>query len=619
MAELGLEQTGTVEEPRRRFSSFIQEESNNEDYQTRFEELEAKHSKPALNVTAATPSGSQGASVMQSPMPVDAFETPQPFATYPTTSLATIMDRVRKWGFKYDGGRDPLSLIERVEELAEVYEVNRDLLPRAMPELLKEKALTWFRSNNRDWRQWEDFKRDFLRFFLNSRYHETLDDEIRRSVQQQNEKFKDYVLALQSLMRHANYTSEQKLTRIYRNSRSEFQWYVKRSEFTTLEELRALDQVIGPELEPYAFAYLDDIIVISATLQEHVQHLSEVFRRLRQANLRINSEKCEFFKKQLKYLGHVVIEKGIHTDPENVAAIKELTPPTNIRELRRFLRINSWYRRFVPDFSKVAHALTSMLKTGHKWKWNDEQQTAFEALKNALTEAPVLAFPDFTQKFTLQIDASDYRLGAVLTQEIEGTERVIAYASRRLNKAELNYSPTEKECLAIVWAIRKMRPYLEGYTFTVTTDHLALKWLSKIESPSGRIARWALELQQYSFDVQYRKGKLNVVADALSRQPQETLLGSMTAGGVAVEYKWLKDKMAEVEKSPQKFPDFVIENDSIHVRGAPTLECGNLQKEHHLKTETSSHNLNEHVQIAINHSIVTYSNRYERHRYAQLY
>ncbi|XP_017466340.1 PREDICTED: uncharacterized protein LOC108359149 [Rhagoletis zephyria] len=276
MAEFGLEQTGTVEELRRRFSSFIQEESNNEDYQTRFEELEAKHSKPALNVTAATPSGSQGASVMQSPMPVDAFETPQPYATYPTTSLATIMDRVRKWGFKYDGGRDPLSFIERVEELAEVYEVNRDLLPRAMPELLKEKALTWFRSNNRNWRQWEDFKRDFLRFFLNSRYHETLDDEIRRRVQQPNEKFKDYVLALQSLMRHANYTSEQKLTRIYRNSRSEFQWYVKRSEFTTLEGLVSLAEDmenIPPVREPQRAAART-----TPRVTERYQHMRELPR-----------------------------------------------------------------------------------------------------------------------------------------------------------------------------------------------------------------------------------------------------------------------------------------------------------------------------------------------------
>ncbi|XP_067620077.1 uncharacterized protein [Eurosta solidaginis] len=329
---------------------------------------------------------------------------------------------------------------------------------------------------------------------------------------------------------------------------------------------RALDHVIGPELEPYAFAYLDDIIITSKTLEEHIRHLAEVFQRLRGANLKINPEKCEFFKKSLKYLGHVVSEEGIHTDPDKIAAIKELTPPNNLRELRRFLGVVSWYRRFVSDFSQVSHPLTSMLKKGRKWKWSQEQQSAFEALKAALTQAPVLACPDFSKKFCLQTDASDFGLGAVLTQGSDSEERVIAYASRRLNKAETNYSPTEKECLAIVWAIRKMRPYLEGYTFTVITDHLALKWLNAIDSPTGRIARWALELQQYSFDVQYRKGKLNVVADALSRQPMDEQLATLTVEQGKDECKWLKAKITEVRKAPEKFPDYVIEDGKLYRR-----------------------------------------------------
>lgn len=260
----------------------------------------------------------------------------------------------------------------------------------------------------------------------------------------------------------------------------------------------------------------------------------------------------------------MVSEEGIHTDPDKIAAIKELTPPTNTRELRRFLGIASWYRRFVPDFSHIAHPLTSLLKKGSRWKWGNEQQAAFEKLRSALTEAPVLACPDFSQHFTLQTDASDFGLGAVLTQELDGTERVIAYASRRLNKAEQNYSATEKECLAIVWAIRKMRPYLEGYAFTVITDHLSLKWLNAIESPSGRIARWALELQQHTFDVKYRKGKLNVVADALSRQPQDVQLNLLVQDKEARACKWLTEKMAEVKRTPEKFPDYTIVNEELY-------------------------------------------------------
>ncbi|XP_036347166.1 uncharacterized protein LOC118756514 [Rhagoletis pomonella] len=160
---------------------------------------------------------------------------------------------------------------------------------------------------------------------------------------------------------------------------------------------RALDQVIGPEMEPHAFAYLDDIIVIGSTFEEHVQNLREVLSRLQRANLRINPEKCDFFKKELRYLGHVVSEKGIHTDPEKVAAIRELKPPSNVKEVRQYLGIASWYRRFVPDFATLSQPLTALLKKGKHWKWGVEQQEAFDTLKRKLTEAPVLACPDFKE------------------------------------------------------------------------------------------------------------------------------------------------------------------------------------------------------------------------------
>ncbi|KAM8702049.1 hypothetical protein ACLKA7_001964 [Drosophila subpalustris] len=325
---------------------------------------------------------------------------------------------------------------------------------------------------------------------------------------------------------------------------------------------RALDSVIGPDMEPYAFAYLDDIIVSGASLEEHVRNLGEVLRRLRQANLRLNRAKCKFFRRSLVYLGHVISGEGIHTDPDKIAAVRELQPPATCRELRRCLGIASWYRRFVPNFADIVQPMSLLLKKGQKWEWKPEQQAAFEELKARLTEAPVLACPDFSEKFVLQTDASDCGLGAVLTQQHQGAERVIAYVSRRLVKAEENYSATEKECLAIVWAIRKLRCYLEGYRFDVVTDHLALKWLNSIDNPTGRIARWALELQQYQFDIHYRRGKQNVVADALSRQPLEVTL--QIAKEEEPSCKWITRLTKRIREAPDRFPDFTIEGSQVY-------------------------------------------------------
>ncbi|XP_036345727.1 uncharacterized protein LOC118754970, partial [Rhagoletis pomonella] len=601
----------------------------------------------------------------------------------PTVTFAPIIDQVRKWLVKYDGGRDPLAFAERLEELADVYALNVDLLPKTMPELLSGTALQWYRNNNEHWSTWHSFKRDFLNFFLPAQYFERLEDDIRQRRQRPREKFKDYVIAIQNLMRRAAYSNEQRLERIFRNSHADYLLYIKRRDFNTLPELlalaeeyegiqesrrrapetarreivrhvgddtimsppqprqafqqrppprmdqhhreapeysagqpiilsqergrlyalislggapaeavidtgasrsfvsasvaeqleqkkeapykrrrsareninriehedlnhedeaarirdflaeelqkfetisgvatvgehriimtderpikqryfprnpamqsvidteidellkkgciepsrsphsapivlarkkngkwrlcvdyrqlnarsvpdayplpriqhildklrqakyissldlkngywqiplepksrpytaftvpgrglfqwrvmpfglhsapatfqRALDQVIGPEMEPYAFAYLDDIIVIGSTFDEHVEHLRAVLRRLQRAIVCINSEKCDFFKRELRYLGHVISDKGIHTDPDKVAAIKELKPPTNVKEVRRYLGIASWYRRFVPDFAALSQPLTALLKKGKHWRHTGE-------------------------------------------------------------------------------------------------------------------------------------------------------------------------------------------------------------------------------------------------------
>ncbi|XP_033236139.1 uncharacterized protein [Drosophila pseudoobscura] len=294
-----------------------------------------------------------------------------------------------------------------------------------------------------------------------------------------------------------------------------------------------------------------------------MRHLGTVLQRLRKANLRLNKDKCSFFKRRLKYLGHVISGNGIHTDPDKIAAVRNLKPPAGVKELRRCIGMASWYRRFVPNFSEIVEPMTALLRKDRQWKWSEEQEKAFEELKIRLTEAPVLACPDFSEKFSLQTDASEQGLGAVLTQKIRDEERVIAYASRRLSKAEENYSVTEKECLAIVWSIRKLRCYLEGYRFDVITDHLALKWINSIDNPTGRIARWALELQQYQFDIRYRRGKQNVVADALSRQPLELLHQALEEES---QCKWIRKMLARIRQQPGKYEDYRSESGQLYRR-----------------------------------------------------
>jgi hypothetical protein len=259
---------------------------------------------------------------------------------------------------------------------------------------------------------------------------------------------------------------------------------------------------------------------------------------------------------------------GIRTDPEKVAAIQQLTTPKTPRQVRRFLGMASWYRRFIPDFSRVAAPLNRLLRKGVRWEWTTEQDAAFDTLKDSLSAAPVLACPNFGKPFVLQTDAADTGLGVALTQYIDGGNHVITYASRSLTKPEQAYSTTEKECLAVVWGIEKMRPYLEGYRFTVLTDHQSLKWLQAIKNPTGRLARWAIFLQQHDFDIRYRKGVLNRVADALSRQPaaakDETTPEDLFTLEDAPGCNWYSKMRREVEKNPAAYPDNYIQGDRLH-------------------------------------------------------
>ncbi|GFX66251.1 transposon Tf2-9 polyprotein [Trichonephila clavipes] len=227
--------------------------------------------------------------------------------------------------------------------------------------------------------------------------------------------------------------------------------------------------------------------------------------------------KCHFASSRVKYLGFWITQKGIEVDPEKVASILDIPPPKNVKELQSFLQTCSWFRRYIQDFAKISRPLSYLTKKKVKWQWGFDQQNAFQTLKNSLTTPPVLKQADGTKPYIIRTDASNYALGAVLLQGEGSDEHPIEYASRLLTPAERNYSTTEREALAVVWALKKFRGYIEGTEITVASDHQPLKWLLNLKSPTGRLARWALEIQSFNLKVQYIPGKANVVADMLSR------------------------------------------------------------------------------------------------------
>ena len=221
---------------------------------------------------------------------------------------------------------------------------------------------------------------------------------------------------------------------------------------------RLLDRLITPEFEPHAFAYLDDIIIVSETFKEHTYWLEKVLDAILKAGLTVNREKSEFGCSQVRYLGYLVDRTGMHPDPEKVEPITSYPAPNTLRKLRRFLGMVSWYRRFIKDFAAKAEPLYRLLKKNRRYTWENEQEQAFQELKNALITARTLSRPDFSLPFVLQTDASSTGLGAVLTQVQNGEEHVIAFASRSMQGAEKNYTVTEQECLAVIWAVEKFRP-----------------------------------------------------------------------------------------------------------------------------------------------------------------
>ncbi|GBN05495.1 Retrovirus-related Pol polyprotein from transposon 297 [Araneus ventricosus] len=264
------------------------------------------------------------------------------------------------------------------------------------------------------------------------------------------------------------------------------------------------------------FSTLD--LKIGRTFQEHLNNIRKVFQRLQKANLKLSPKKCRFFRKEVSYLGHIISAYGVKTDPEKTKALVDWPRPETVHDLRSFLGLCTYYRRFVRNFSAIARPLHKLTEARSNFNWTEECEKSFNSLKQALITSPVLTYPRTDKEFILDTDASNEGIGAVLSQKIGNEEYVIAYFSKSMGKPERNYCVTRKELLAIVKSIEHFHYYLYGRKFLLRTDHASFRWLLNFREPEGQIARWIQRLQEYDFEIQHRKGTSHGNADALFRR-----------------------------------------------------------------------------------------------------
>ena len=265
--------------------------------------------------------------------------------------------------------------------------------------------------------------------------------------------------------------------------------------------------------------YIDDIIIFSKTYDEHLIRLQAVFERLRIAGLTLKPDKCHFMRTKILYLGHIISNAGQEPDPEKIRAVLNFPTPNTLKDIRAFVALCSYYRKFIRDFAKIASPLTQLTRKDVPFQWKTNQIEAFECLKRKISSAPVLAHYDHTLETQLRTDASDVGLGAIILQKHEKKWKPVAFASRQIRGAELNYPVSDKECLAIIYAIEKFRHYLEGIKFEIVTDHCALCFLKSKTKLPPRLMRYALTLQSFEFNITYKSGKVHADADCLSRYP----------------------------------------------------------------------------------------------------
>lgn len=304
---------------------------------------------------------------------------------------------------------------------------------------------------------------------------------------------------------------------------------------------RMIDDVLKELIGKICYVYIDDIIIYSKTIEDHLKDVETIFSKLHEAGLKVNLEKTHFLNTSVEFLGFLVTSDGILPNPHKVRAIEAILPPSTLKELKSFLGLTSYYRRFIQDYAKIAKPLTNMtrgelsqVRANQSKKvaieLNDEGLKAFQTLKKLLTSAEVLAFPDFDKPFNLTTDASDYAIGAVLSQGEPGKDRPISFISRSLSRTEEGYATNEKELRAIVWALDNLRNYLYGAKkIRIYTDHQPLTYTLSNKNYNAKLKRWKARIEEYNYELIYTPGKSNFVADALSRLP--TQVNNLSSSG----------------------------------------------------------------------------------------
>lgn len=346
------------------------------------------------------------------------------------------------------------------------------------------------------------------------------------------------------------------------------------------------------------FLYMDDIVVIGKSINHHIKNLTKVFHTCRKFNLKINPSKCQFFRHEVTYLGHKCTSAGILPDNSKLDSVANYPIPKNKDEVKRLVAFANFYRRFIQDFSVTCKVLNNLTRKSTEFVWTNKCQKAFEKLKTALINPPVLAYPDFNRPFILTVDASKQGCGAVLSQNWDGNDLPIAFASKAFTIAESKKAPIEFELIAINWSIKHFRAYLYGTRFLVRSDHKPLVYLYSLKDPSSRLTRLRLELEEYDFIIEHIKGKENVVADALSRisfkNIQETANEiNPTINVHAITRSMNRKANKIVEKSPRHEIKEMPENVRIY-------EALNMNEDKHIPTLMCDENKsNQTGQISI--------------------
>ena len=276
-------------------------------------------------------------------------------------------------------------------------------------------------------------------------------------------------------------------------------------------------------LDDFCSFYMDDIVVWSKSLDEHIRHINQLFERIRKHKLKLSLKKSQFMKAESNHLGFIVSPEGVRPDPLKVESIRTLAPPTNVKECRSFVAMCSYYRRFVPNFAKISEPIVALTKKHARFKWTEQCQEAFNLMKESLTVIPLLSYPDPNKRFILYTDASDTCIGAVLCQEYtegeETFEKPVYFISHKLNKSQINYSTVEKECFAIMYSLERLHHWVSCSQIICKTDHMPLKYLLSSHFKNRKIASWQMNIAEYNIDIEYLPGKQNLIADLMSRRP----------------------------------------------------------------------------------------------------